>query len=246
MNSFSVILRTELRLTMRDFFTVFFALVFPSLMLFIFGSIFGGYPGQCGATMLDDMTPAYSCIVIGVTGLLCFPLTLSSNLEHGVYRRFDVTPAGSLPIIWGELLADLVLTFAGLAVLFLFAWAVFGVHPHGSWAALTGALLLSAAAMFSLGLFITAALPGVRSALALCYTVYFVMLFLSGATLPVMLFSSGLRAVADCLPMTYAVRLVQAAFLGNSQGIATSLAVLTGTAAGAGLAGSFLLRRRFS
>lgn len=245
MNSFGMILRTELRLTLRDFFTVFFALVFPSLMLLIFGSIFGGYPGQTGATMLDDMTPAYCCMVIGVTGLMGFPLTVASNIERGAYRRFDASPAGKLRIVGGELAANLLLTFAGLAILLVFARLGFGVVPRGNAWAVTGAMALATASLFALGFFLVAAAPGTRVALTLCYAVYFVMLFLSGATLPEMLFSSGVRTVSDFLPMTYAVRLLQAAFNGTSAGVAGDIAVLGAVGLGCGLAGSILFRRRF-
>lgn len=242
MNSFPDILRTEIRLTMRDFFTVSFALVFPSLMLLIFGSIFGSYPGQAGETMLDDMTPAYSCMIMGVTGLMGFPLTLTANLEHGVYRRFDACPAGRLRIIWGELAASLILTFAGLAILFTFAWAVFGVVPRGSWLVIAASALLATASFFSLGFLLVAAAPGPRAALTLCYAVYFIALFLSGATLPALLFNDTLRTVSDWLPATYAVRLMQAAFTHAEAG-REILVLAVATAISISL-GGLLFRRR--
>ena len=42
------------------------------------------------------------------------------------------------------------------------------------------------------------------------------MLFLSGATIPDMLFSDTLKKIAGFLPMTYAVDLMQGLFAGNS------------------------------
>lgn len=242
--AFGQILRTELRLTMRDFFTVFFALIFPALMLLIFGSIFGGYPSPDGGSMLDSMVPAYSCMIIGVTGLMGFPLNLVSNMERGVYRRFDASPAGKIRIILGELAANLLLTFLGLAVLFVFAWTVFGVTARGNAFAIAGALVLGTASIFALGFFLVAAAPGSRVALTLCYTVYFVMLFLSGATLPRLLFSDGLIAVSNWLPMTYAVQLMQDAFNGADGHVATSMIILLCVTIGCGAAGSILFRRR--
>ena len=240
----ATILITALRLTLRDFFTVFFALVFPSLMLLLFGSIFGRYRGPAGGTMLDEITPAYTCIVMGVTGVLGFPLTFAGNLEHGVYRRFDVTPVGRLPVIWGELTANALLTFAGLGILLAFARIAFGTVPQGSWLGLLGAAMLSIAALFAVGFFLVAAAPGARSALALCYTAYFVMLFLSGATLPQMLLGSTLTTVSDWLPMTYAVRLMQAAFMGTAAGVIQDVLALTMTSLAGVLLGALIMRRR--
>lgn len=243
MSTFAVILRIEMKLVLRDFFTVFFALVFPSLMLLIFGSIFGAYPGQHGATMVDDMTPAYSCIVIGVTGLLSFPMNLASNLERNVYRRFDASPSGKLTIMWGELCANLILTLCGLVILFAFARVFFEVVPQGSWSVIAGSALLDIAAIFGMGFFLVSLAPNTRAALALCYATYFVMLFLSGATLPEMLFPETLRAVSDWLPMTYAVRLMQDAFT-DAVPEASTFLVLAGTATGGAAAGSIMFRRR--
>ena len=244
MKTCSVVLGTEMKLALRDFFTTFFTLVFPSLMLLIFGSLFGTFPGEAGATMLDDMTPAYSCMVMGVTGLMGLPLTLTANMERGVYKRFDASPAGRLPIIWGELAAQLILTLAGLVILFLFAWAVFGVSARGSWLSIGGAACLSTAALFAIGFLLAAAVPGPRAALAVCYTVYFLMMFLSGATLPRQLFSPTLLAVSDWLPMTYAVRLMQDTFNATDGGSTQAAGILLLTAATGAAGGSFLGRQK--
>ena len=244
MNSFPTVLRTEMRLTLRDFFTVFFALVFPSLMLYIFGNIFGAYPGQTGKTMLDDMTPAYCCMIMGVTGLMGFPLSLAAGQERNVYRRFDASPPGRLPIICAECLAGFLLTLLGIAVLLLFAFTVFDISAKGNAGTILGGMLLACGSLFALGFFIAAASPSARIALALSYTVYFVMLFLSGATLPVMLFSPGVKAVSDWLPMTYAVRLLQDAWNGaDSPGMHPGI-VLTVILSGCSTGGILLFRYR--
>lgn len=243
MTSFAAILRTELRLAGRDFFTLFFAFVFPPLLLLVFGSIFGGYPGQTGATMLDDMTPAYCCMIMGVTGLLSFPLMLATNIERGVYRRFDASPVGKNQVIWGELAANIIITLAGLALLLLVSWLSFGVFPKGNRLVLAGAVLADAFMLFAIGLCLVAVAPDARTALALCYAVYFIMMFLSGATLPRMLFPEPLRAVSDFLPMTYAVRLLQCAF--NGEPIVHELLVVLALGAGCGITGTLFLRRKF-
>ena len=244
MTAYGILLRTELRLVLRDFFTVSFALVFPPMMLLLFGNLFGAELGPSGGTMICEMTPAYTCIVMGVTGLLGFPMTLSSNMERGVYRRFDASPVGKLRVIAGELSANLLLTLAGLVILFVFAWAVFGAVPKGSWWAVAGAVVLDSAAIFSMGFFIAAAAPNARAALALCYAAYFVMLFLSGATLPRLLFTDALLAVSDWIPMTYAVQLMQDAFNGVSTEAGRDIGILTATCCGCMAAGGALFRRR--
>lgn len=74
MRGFAVICKMQLRLFTRDFFSFFFALVFPVLMLFLFGGIFENTPIYDGADvkMMDMSVPAYSVMVMGVTGLMCY------------------------------------------------------------------------------------------------------------------------------------------------------------------------------
>ena len=49
MKGFAAICKMELRLFTRDFFSFFFALVFPVLMLLLFGGIYGNIPIYEGA-----------------------------------------------------------------------------------------------------------------------------------------------------------------------------------------------------
>lgn len=81
---------------MRDCFSCFFALAFPVLMLLLFGGIYGNTPIYDGAEirMMDISVPAYSAMVIGVTGLMSLPLTLSGYKERKIYKRFNATPVG--------------------------------------------------------------------------------------------------------------------------------------------------------
>lgn len=83
MKRFAIVFKTEFILFLRDFFGVFFALAFPVLMLLIFGGIYGNEPVYPGAAtgIMDASVPAYSVMVMGVTGLMSFPLTLAGYKE---------------------------------------------------------------------------------------------------------------------------------------------------------------------
>ena len=72
MRRFAIICRTEFLLFIRDFFGFFFTLIFPLLMLLLFGGIYGNAPIYQGAQTgwMDLSVPAYSVMIMGVTGLL--------------------------------------------------------------------------------------------------------------------------------------------------------------------------------
>lgn len=115
MKRFITICQVEFVLFIRDFFGFFFTLVFPTMMLVLFGSIYGNNPIYPGAEvgMIDVSVPAYCVMVIGVTGLMSLPLTLAEYKEKKIYKRFDATPVGKKSIMVAQVCINIVMTFAG-------------------------------------------------------------------------------------------------------------------------------------
>ena len=132
---------------------VSFYLCFPLLMLLLYGSIYGNepsayFPEAEGRWMFP--VPAYSAMIIGVTGLMAFPLTLAGYKESRIYKRFDATPAGKGVVIAAQVLVNLLMTLAGFALLFAAGKLVYNIKTEGSFG-LFCALLLSIGAVFPLG-----------------------------------------------------------------------------------------------
>ncbi len=218
MKRFMVICSLELRLFARDFFSFFFTLVFPILMLLLFGGIYGNTPVYDGADMrmMDISVPAYSVMVTGVTGLMSLPLTLAGYKEKKIYKRFDATPIGKKSILSAQILVNFLMTLAGISILIIAGKLLYNIQINGSFLSVVASILLSIAAMFSMGFFFTAICQDLKSTSLLCYLFYFIMLFLSGATMPDMLFPDTMKHISGFLPMTYAVDLVQGTFAGDS------------------------------
>lgn len=217
MKGFAVICKMELRLFMRDFFSFFFALVFPVLMLLLFGGIYGNTPIYDGADvrMMDVSVPAYSVMVIGVTGLMSLPLTLSGYKEKRIYKRFDATPVGKKSIMLAQVFINLIMTLLGILILLIAGILLYQIQIKGAFLSIGVSVLFSIAALFSMGFLFTAIGWDLKSTSLLCYLFYFIMLFLSGATMPDMLFPDTIKRISAFLPMTYSVDLMQGVFAGD-------------------------------
>lgn len=237
---FAAVCKMEFLLFTRDFFSFFFALVFPVSMLVLFGSIYGNAPVYEGAEirMMDVSVPAYSVMVMGVTGLMSLPLTISGYKEKKIYKRFDASPAGKKSIIWAQVSVNFVMTLLGIGILFLAGTLLYHIQIKGAFLPVCGSILLSTAALFSMGFLFTAVGRDLKSTSLLCYLFYFVMLFLSGATMPDMLFPDAVKRVSEFLPMTYAVDLMQGICAGDGLGLHGKelliLGALTAVCAGVG------------
>lgn len=239
--------RVETILFIRNIFGFFFTFIFPMLMLLLFGSIYGNAPSPSlgGLGMIDVSVPAYSAMIVGVTGLMAFPLTLAAYKEKKIYKRFDASPVGKGAVIGVQALVHFVMTILGFLLLLLVGRLAYGMHMRGSWLVIGLALLLSIASIFSIGFLFTAIAPTIQINHLLCYVSYFVMIFLSGSTIPRQLFPDEVKKVSLLLPLTHAVNVLQGAFNGEafSQYRSSALVLLViGLVCGA--AGSMLYKRR--
>lgn len=211
------IFQLETKLYLRDFFSFFFTFAFPTLLLILYGSIYGNEPSDFfgGRGTIDVSIPAYCAMIIGVTGLMAFPLTLAHYKEHRIYKRFDATPVGKGFIIWIQIAVNVMMTIAGFIVLLLVGNILYDVTFNGNLFAISFAMLLSIATIFSIGFFFTAIARDSKMTNLLCYLSYFIMLFLSGATMPKEMFPDTLLTVSKFLPLTYVVDLLQGVFTGD-------------------------------
>lgn len=247
MKGLTVICKMELRLFVRDFFSFFFALVFPVLMLVLFGGIFGNAPIYDGADvrMMDISVPAYSVMVIGVIGLMSLPLTLSGYKEKKIYKRFDATPVGKKSIMLAQVFVNLIMTLIGILILLIVGMLLYHIQIKGAFISVCVSFLFSIAALFSMGFLFTAIGRDLKSTSLLCYLFYFIMLFLSGATMPDMLFPDTIKKFSEFLPMTYAVDLMQGVFAGDNLSLhGTELLILGSLTVICTVVGAILYRKK--
>ncbi|MDE7171513.1 MAG: ABC transporter permease [Oscillospiraceae bacterium] len=246
MKRFALTCKIEFLLLVRNFFGFFFGLVFPLMMLILFGSIYGNSPMPgSGLGTMDLSVPGYSVMVMGVAGLMSFPLTLAEYKERKIYKRFDATPVGKKHVILAQITVNLLLTVLGIAILLIAGRFIYQVRIQGDAFSVAVAGLLSIAAMFSMGFLSTAIGRDAKITNLLCYIFYFIMIFLSGATYPDMLFPESVRNVSKLLPMTYAVDLMQGVFAGDGLGAYRSeLLILGGVTLAFTAIGAILYRKQ--
>ncbi len=205
------LLWVDLKLYVREPMAAFFTFAFPPLLVVMFGAIFGNDPDPQfgGLGSMDISMPAYTGLVLGTVGLLGVPIVTAGYRERGVLRRYRATPLKPATYITADVTANLVMTTVGMLALVAVGWALYRVHFEGRILDLAGALILSALAMFAAGYLIAALAPGARSAQIIGLVIFYPMMFLSGAAIPLEVMPETIGRVADFLPMSYAVRLLR-------------------------------------
>jgi ABC-2 type transport system permease protein len=204
-------LRFEQRLFWRSREAAVFVFVFPLLLYALLGSVYG-----------DDIdgVPSQDVLLAGLIGygaantaLAGLAITLVARREMGVLKRLRATPLPPAVYIASVLLSTLV-TFA-LQTLALIALGriAFGASPPENWPGLAGAVVVGALCFAGLGVAAAALIRSAEGASAVVNVIVLPMAFLSGAFGPTQDFPAFLQAVADVLPLTYFLDVVNGVYL---------------------------------
>lgn len=239
--------KMETLLYFREFFGPFFSVVFPIMMLILFGSIYGNEPDAWfdGRGSMDVSVPAYLGMVIAVGGLMTLPLGLIEYQSGKIYKRFDATPIGKENIVLVQILVCLVACIISSIILVAAGKILYDIHIDGQWFVIIPLFLISLASIFSIGFLITALFKNTKVAQAASWILYFLMLFTSGATLPAELFPEGLKTFTDFLPLTHVVEVLQCSFYGDPlDTVGISIAVILVVTLVCTTAGVVLYKRR--
>ena len=203
----------QIKLYLREPVAFFFSMAYPTLLLLLFGFIYGNDPapefwGRNYGTV-DASVPAYAGIIIGTVALMGIPIDTASNRENGVLRRYRATPLRPAVYMIASVLMYLTVALLGMLVLILAGKLVFGLRFAGSWFSVLAAFIPSALAFYAFGYLISSLAPTARVAQTIGMVIFFPMMFLSGAGMPIQLLPERLQRVSDFLPLTYVVRLIQ-------------------------------------
>lgn len=202
---------TEVKLQLREPLATFFTLVFPLMLLVLFGSIYGNEPESFlgGYGQVDLSVPGYIGMIIGTIGMLGLPVTLANYRQQGILRRFRATPLRPEVVLWSQVAVNVIMTVLGVALLTVAGRLLFDLRPPAVTLAMVPAVLVGAFSFFAVGFVMAGLMPTARSAQAVGMALFFPMLFLSGAAMPRQIMPESIQRLAEFLPLTHVVKLLE-------------------------------------
>jgi len=208
----------EIKLFLREPIGAFFTLVFPLMMLFLFGAIYGNDPSPYfnGYGTVDVSVPAYTAMIISTTGIMGLTITMSAYREKGILRRLRATPLRPQTILIAQVVVIFMMTAAGMFLLILAGKLVFDLRFDGNPISVALAFVLSSLSFFSLGFVLAAVMPNARTAQVVGMVIFYPMLFLSGAGLPLEMLPDGMLKFSKFLPLTHVVTLLRGLWTGGT------------------------------
>lgn len=206
----------DLLLYFREPIATFFTLAFPPLLVVLFGTIYGNDPTPMfgGRGSMDVSLPAYTALILGTVAFLGIPINISSNRETGVLRRYRAAGVPEHVYVLADVITNLVMTVLGMILLIVVGRLLYNVRIEGSPLIVLVGVLFCALSMFSIGYLIASVAPNARVAQVVGMVVFYPMMFLSGAAIPIEVMPESVRRISEFLPLTYAVRLLKGLWFG--------------------------------
>jgi len=208
----------EGKLFLREPASAFFTLIFPLLMLIIFGSIYGNNPppGSTSQGAIDALIPAFTAMIIGMVGLMPITITLATYRENGILRRLRTTPVSPLVVMVAQVIVVFIMTTLGVILLVCAGMLLYHVQFVGNLISVFGGFVLASLSFYGIGFILASTLPTARTAQIVAMVLLYPMLILSGAGWPRELMPATVEKISAVLPLTYVVNLLRGLWIGEA------------------------------
>ncbi|MFI7616182.1 ABC transporter permease [Nonomuraea terrae] len=232
LNATGRLVRTETKLYVRDRSTPVWGVGFPLIVLVILGSVPAlREPREIygGLMAFDIYVPIMILFNLTILALTAMPTTLAGYRETGVLRRMQTTPVGPARMLVAQLAANLAVALVAVILFLAVAGLGFGVRPPQNATGFVVSWVLSAVALLSMGLLVSALASGRNVAMAIGMVLFFPMMFLAGLWVPIAEMPPLLRDISQYSPLGAGMQAFQDAYQGHFPS-ALPLVVLAGYA----------------
>ncbi|MBB3112395.1 ABC-2 type transport system permease protein [Paenibacillus phyllosphaerae] len=214
----SVMLGRSMRHIFRSMDTIITVTITPIAMMLLFVYVFGGAIQAGTDNYVNYLLPGILLMAIA-SGISYTAYRLFTDVQRGIFERFQTMPISRSALLWGHVLTSLVSNAMSVLIIILVALLMgfrssAGVLP---WLAVAGIL-----ALFTLALTWVAAIAGmsaktVDGASAFSYPIIFLP-FISSAFVPTESMPTAVRVFAENQPVTSIVETIRDLLSGQQVG----------------------------
>jgi ABC-2 type transport system permease protein len=188
----------------RDRSRIVSSLVQPVLFLFVLGSGLASLVSTGGVDFRTFLFPGVLATSVLFTAAFS-GISMVWDREFGFLREMLVAPVGTTAILTGKCLGGATVATLQSLVILLLAPLVGVPYNLGMMVELVGLLFLMAFMICALGLFLSARVKQIQSAMPLVQLTITPLMFLSGSLFPLSNLPGWLHVATTLNPMTYAV-----------------------------------------
>ena len=220
--------RIELKLFSRDIMQLFFTFILPAALFVMFGFMFSNVSYN-GVPYFEKYIPAMISIIILNTTLFTLGVQMVTDREKGVLRRLRGTPLKPWMMFFGVSLKGLIAVLVGAIEIIILAYLVFDIKPSEYLLSEFIMIIFVYICFSSLGFLITSVSSKIGVSLGIAFILMYIMMFLSGTTIPLEQMPSIVKSISHYIPLTHVHELLELSWRGVSlSNSILSFAVLIG------------------
>jgi ABC-2 type transport system permease protein len=204
-------LRMQQLMFWRNRESAVFVFVFPPMLFLLLGAVYDG---------TIDGVPAADRLLVGMLGYGCantafggLAITLVVRRELGILKRLRATPLPAATYLAAVLVSTLIVFFLQMLLTVALGLLLYDAQGAESWLAVVPVLLLGGIAFAGLGFGVASLIRSAEGSSAVVNLIILPMAFLSGSFGPTSGYPQVLQTVADVLPLTYLIDLIEASYL---------------------------------
>lgn len=200
---------SNLQLTMRERSVFFFNYAFPLGFFFLFATLTRAKETNTIAAVLT------SVLTIGLLGNGFFGggIRAVSDREAGILRRFKVAPPGALPILVSSMIVGVLQYLPVVILMLVLSILQYGMQWPANWLSFFVFVIIANFAMRSLGGIIASVANSMAESQIIIQCLYFPMMMLSGATIPISILPEWAQSLVQFVPATHMVSGLQGILL---------------------------------
>jgi imidazolonepropionase-like amidohydrolase/ABC-type multidrug transport system permease subunit len=201
MNTYLVLIKTEIRLAYRQKVVIFFNYLMPLIFFFVFAQTSHAEQGGAITQVVTMVT------VIGIlgNGLFGAGMRAVQEREANILRRYKVAPITPLPLLVASTVTGLVVYMPYVCLMLMLAKYMYGMPIPANLGAVLLFIVVGVMALRSIGLIVASVVNSMQESGILVQIVYMAMLFLSGTTFPSAMFPNWLLTATQFIPATWIV-----------------------------------------
>ena len=201
----------RIRITLRNKTFLFFSLIMPLAIFFLYGSVFAKGRAEAVSYL---MGPILSFTVMGTFWGLSMQLV--TWREQGILRRFRLAPIAPSSMIVSSILANYLLILPTVILELLLARFMYHVTAFGNLVSVFTLVILGITSFGAMGLVVASVTNTMQETQIINQLLWFALIFLSGATVPLALLPRMVQRIGLFLPATYFIYGLQRAMLNNA------------------------------
>lgn len=202
--------KIRMRLALRNRAFIFFTLLFPMALLFL-------YLGLVGHSRIEAV-PYLLASVLALTVMGSFwglSVQLVTFREQGILRRFRIAPVSAGAMLGSSILSNYLMTIPTVVLEFAIARGIYGLRSWGNILGIVLLVTLGIIAFAALGLIIASVTNTMQETQIINQILWWGFLGLSGATIPLPKLPGWIQTLSAFQPATYLVTGLERVMVGQ-------------------------------